>query len=90
MKSFKWEVPEYFNFSRDIVDKFAEQDGWVVVVVVGVVTFVCWFVVEVQYGAQTPRSRAALWWVGEEGEVKLTYAGTSPAVPAVLMKLSML
>eukprot|EP00092_Neocalanus_flemingeri_P075264 GFUD01093221.1.p1 GENE.GFUD01093221.1~~GFUD01093221.1.p1 ORF type:complete len:605 (-),score=142.61 GFUD01093221.1:28-1842(-) len=27
VKNFKWEVPEYFNFSRDVIDKFAETDG---------------------------------------------------------------
>eukprot|EP00092_Neocalanus_flemingeri_P012131 GFUD01013079.1.p1 GENE.GFUD01013079.1~~GFUD01013079.1.p1 ORF type:complete len:591 (+),score=144.42 GFUD01013079.1:69-1841(+) len=27
VKNFKWDVPEYFNFSRDVIDKFAETDG---------------------------------------------------------------
>jgi len=27
MRNFKWDVPEYFNFSRDVIDKFAESDG---------------------------------------------------------------
>jgi len=27
VRSFKWEVPEYFNFSRDVIDKFAAENG---------------------------------------------------------------
>jgi len=27
VKNFKWNVPEYFNFSKDVIDKFAETDG---------------------------------------------------------------
>lgn len=27
VKNFKWDVPEYFNFSKDVIDKFAETDG---------------------------------------------------------------
>ena len=28
VKNFKWNVPEYFNFSKDVIDKFAETDGY--------------------------------------------------------------
>ena len=27
VKNFKWDVPEFFNFSKDVIDKFAETDG---------------------------------------------------------------
>jgi len=27
VKNFKWDVPEYFNFSKDVIDKFAETGG---------------------------------------------------------------
>jgi len=27
VKNFNWDVPEYFNFSTDVIDKFAETDG---------------------------------------------------------------
>jgi len=27
VKNFNWDVPEYFNFSSDVMDKFAETDG---------------------------------------------------------------
>ena len=29
VKNFKWDVPEYFNFSKDFIDKFAETEGLV-------------------------------------------------------------
>ena len=29
VKNFKWDVPEYFNFSKDVIDKFAETGGLV-------------------------------------------------------------
>ena len=28
VKDFKWDVPEYFNFSKDVIDKFARTDGY--------------------------------------------------------------
>ena len=27
VKNFKWDVPEFFNFSKDVIDKIAETDG---------------------------------------------------------------
>ena len=27
VRSFQWEVPEKFNFSRDVIDKFAREAG---------------------------------------------------------------
>lgn len=27
MKNFSWEIPEYWNFSRDVIDKFASSAG---------------------------------------------------------------
>ena len=30
VKKFRWNVPEYFNFSRDVIDKWAESDGYIV------------------------------------------------------------
>ena len=27
VRNFKWEVPERFNFSRDVIDKFAKEAG---------------------------------------------------------------
>jgi len=27
VKNFEWDVPKYFNFSKDVIDKFAETDG---------------------------------------------------------------
>jgi len=27
VKNFNWDVPEFFNFSKDVIDKFAETDG---------------------------------------------------------------
>ena len=27
VKNFKWEVPERFNFSRDVIDKIAKEAG---------------------------------------------------------------
>ena len=27
MKNFSWEIPEYWNFSRDVIDKFANSAG---------------------------------------------------------------
>jgi len=27
VRNFNWEVPEYFNFSRDVIDKLAAEDG---------------------------------------------------------------
>ena len=27
IKNFTWEIPEYWNFSRDVIDKFAASDG---------------------------------------------------------------
>ena len=29
VKNFEWDVPKYFNFSKDVIDKFAETDGYV-------------------------------------------------------------
>ena len=29
VKNFKWDVPDFFNFSKDVIDKFAETDGLV-------------------------------------------------------------
>ena len=29
LENFKWSVPEFFNFSKDVIDKFAETDGLV-------------------------------------------------------------
>ena len=29
VKNFKWDVPEFFNFSKNVIDKFAETDGFV-------------------------------------------------------------
>ena len=26
-KTFKWSIPEYFNFSRDVIDKHAATQG---------------------------------------------------------------
>ena len=28
VKDFKWDVPEHFNFSTDVIDKFAKTDGY--------------------------------------------------------------
>ena len=27
IKNFKWNIPEYFNFSRDVIDKYAAEQG---------------------------------------------------------------
>ena len=27
VKNFKWDLPERFNFSKDIIDKYAKSDG---------------------------------------------------------------